>query len=233
MGYSSRDTRKILHTSDLHIRSIGDNGCDSLETLVNLAIMKNVDLVIFAGDLFDHNRMKDDLIHFVTEQLQRLTVPAVILPGNHDCLIPDSIFDRAELWEDCDKLQIFMDPRGETLEIPELGMSLWGKPISSDYDDILPLEGMPSPQENGFWHIAVAHGYFVSSDPPLFPSYHITQEEIAGSGWDYVALGHIPIFRCICDDPVAYYSGSPSFSNTIALVELAEDAGARVTPCRL
>jgi hypothetical protein len=89
--------------------------------------MKNVDLVIFAGDLFDHNRIREDLIRFVTEQLQRLTVPVVILPGNHDCLIPDSIFDKTELWEDCGKLHIFMDPRGETLEIPELGVSLWGK----------------------------------------------------------------------------------------------------------
>lgn len=201
---------------------------------MNLAIIKNVDLILFAGDLFDHNRMKDDLIHFVTEQLQRLTAPIVILPGNHDCLIPDSIFDRTELWKGCGTIQIFMDPHGETLEIPDLGISLWGKPISSDYHDVRPLEGMPTPQrDNGFWHIAVAHGYFVNTDPPLFPSYHITQEEIAGSSWDYIALGHIPVFQCICNDPVAYYSGSPSFYNTIALVELAEDTGVMVTNCKL
>ena len=45
-----------------------------------------VDMLLIAGDLFDHNRVPDETIAFVQEQLRRLQRPVVILPGNHDCL---------------------------------------------------------------------------------------------------------------------------------------------------
>lgn len=227
--------RKILHTSDLHLAAPGDGACDSLQTLVSLAIRSKVDLVIIAGDLFDHNRVSDSLISFTVEELRRLAIPTVILPGNHDCLVPGSVFERTELWRDCANVRILRSPHGEMLDLPGLGVSIWGKSISTDDSgDIQPLAGIPQPQGNGYWHIAVAHGYYVSTDHPLFPSYHITEEEIVASGWDYIALGHIPVFRCICNEPVkAYYCGSPSLSGTVALVELAEETGVQVTRCLL
>ncbi len=224
----------MLHTSDLHLESLGDKACDCLEALVGLAVKNEVDLVIIAGDLFDHNRVDDDLISFAVEQLERLTVPTVILPGNHDCLVLGSAFERAELWENCANVRILGTPQGETLDFSELGVSLWGKSMDFDDGSVRPLAGIPRPQENGHWHIAMAHGYYVSNNLPLFPSYHITTEEIVTSGWDYIALGHIPVFRCICSEPVkAYYCGSPTLSGTVALVELAEETGVQVNRCLL
>ena len=226
--------RQILHTADSHLYWLGDKACGCLEALVELAIQREVDLVIIAGDLFDHNQVNDDLISFVAGQLQRVAVPTIILPGNHDCLVPGSVFERAEPWQNCANVRIFRAPYGETLDLPGLGVSLWGKSIDCYDGDIRPLAGIPRPQGNRHWHIAVAHGYYVSSQPPLFPSYHITEQEIVTSGWDYIALGHVPIFRCICSEPVkAYYCGSPSLSGTVALVELAEETGVQVTRCLL
>ena len=231
MADNGRRPRRLLHTSDLHLAAPGDKGCHSLEALVNLAIQTRVDLVIIAGDLFDHNRVPDTLISFVVEQLRRLPVPVAILPGNHDCLTPGSVFERADLWQNCANVRIFRSPYGETMDLPELGMSLWGKAHDSYDHDVLPLAGLPRPQRNGSWHIAVAHGYFVSLAPPLLPSYHITQQEIVSSGWDYIALGHVVSFSCVCSEPVkAYYSGSPSLSGTVAIVDLDEEMGVRVSP---
>ncbi len=184
-----------------------------MESLVNLAIKINVDLVIVAGDLFDHNRVDDNLVSFVAEQLWSLPVDVAILPGNHDCLGSGSVFQRAALWKDCANVLVFRAPHGETLDLPSLGVSLWGKSIDSYAHEVRPLAGIPWPQWNGRWHIAVAHGYYVGAAPPLFPSYHITQEEIVTSGWDYIALGHLLTFECICNEPVkAYYCDSPSLS---------------------
>ena len=229
----SRVRRRILHTSDLHLELLGDRACYSLEALVDLAIKTKVDLVIIAGDLFDHNKVDDDLVSFVVEQLQRLPVYVAILPGNHDCLGPGSVFNRVELWRNCANVRVFRAPHGETLDLPGLGVLVWGKCIDC-YNDVRPLAGIPRPQGNGRWHIAVAHGYCVGAKPPLFPSYHITQEEIVTSGWDYIALGHHPIFRCVCSEPVkAYYCGSPSLFGTVAIVDLAEETGVQVTPCSL
>ena len=197
--------------------------------MVDIAIKTRVDLVIIAGDLFDHNRVDDDLISFAVEQFRRLPVPVVILPGNHDCLAPGSPYHREELWREAANIRIFRNAEGETLSFPELGMSVWAKSNNSYENDLHPLEGIPQPQGNGQWHIAVAHGYYYNSEAPLFLSYHITPEEIVASGRDYIALGHLITFKCICSEPVAYYSGSPSITGTMAIVDLAEETGVQVT----
>jgi DNA repair exonuclease SbcCD nuclease subunit len=64
------------------------------------------DLVIIAGDLFDSQRVKDNLISFVVEGLKSLTAQVVILPGNHDCLTPMSAYSRSTIWEDCPNFRI-------------------------------------------------------------------------------------------------------------------------------
>lgn len=227
---NSRKRQRVLHTSDLHLEALKDKACRGLEAMVDLAISTKVDLVIIAGDLFDHNRVDDSLVSFVTEQLRRLPVYTAILPGNHDSLVTGSVFERGELWQGCENVRIFRAPQGETLALPGLGISLWGKPITSDTEDVLPLVGLPPPEKNGRWNIVVAHGYYVGAEPPLFPSYHITEEEVVYSGWDYIALGHIISFKCVCNSPVAYYGGSPSLTGTVAIVDLAEETGVQVTP---
>ncbi len=234
MKDGSRMQRRVLHTSDLHLESLGDKACHSLEALVNLAIRSNVDLVIVAGDLFDHNRVDGNLVSFVVEQLQRLPMHVAILPGNHDCLMPGSVFERADLWQNCANVRVFRAPHGETIDLPGLGVSLWGKAHDSYGSDVLPLAGIPQPHGNGQWHIAVAHGYYVGDKRSDFPSYRITEEEIITSGWDYIAIGHVPAFECVCNEPVkAYYCGSPSISGTVAIVDLAEETGVQVTCCSL
>jgi DNA repair exonuclease SbcCD nuclease subunit len=224
----------VLHTSDVHLDRPGDAASRQLAAVVDLALQREVDCVIIAGDLFDHNRIKDEVVQFAVDQLSRLSVPVVILPGNHDCLVPGSVLRRSELPERCGHVRLFTEPEGETIDLPGLGVALWGKCIDTHDGDVRPMHGAPNPQKNGRWNIAVAHGYFVDNEQPLFPSYHITPDEIASTGWDYVALGHIPTFRCVSTEPVlAYYSGSPSVSGTVALVELDDEAGVSVAQCRL
>ncbi len=227
-----RHRRRILHTSDLHLDRVGDKACDSLTAVVDLAIGQHVDMVIIAGDLFDHNRIENELVDFVVEQLQRLPVPVVILPGNHDCLVPGSVYEEAG-FQDSDNIHLFTSPQGGALDLPGLEVSIWGKCINSYDVDVLPLEGMPHPQQNGWWHVAVGHGYYVDGESPIFPSYHIRREEVVDSGRDYIALGHLPIFRGVCLEPVTYYCGSPVMSGSVALVELDEEVGVRVTQCML
>ncbi len=234
MVRSNRMQRRILHTSDLHLESLADKSCHSLKALVSLANQAKADLVIVAGDLFDHNRVEDGLVSFVVEQLQRLSTYVAILPGNHDCLVSGSVFERAGLWQNDTNIRVFKAPHGETLDFPDRGISLWGKPMGYYEACAQPLAGIPQPEKNGNWHIAVAHGYYVDAGPPLFPSYNITKEEIVTSGYDYIALGHIIEFRCVHDGAVkAYYCGSPSISGAVAIVDLTEEVGVQVRPYSL
>lgn len=228
-----RKALRILHTSDFHLSHNGDKDRDCLEGTIDLSTKYQADMLIIAGDLFDHNRVREDLVRYTADRLQHAPCPVFIIAGNHDCLTPGSVYDRFDFWQDCTNIKIFKGDEGEMIQLPELGASLWGKSIDSDEEDVLPLEGIPQPEANGNWNIAVAHGYFVGKKPPLFPSYHITERELVDLKWDYVALGHVPAFRCLCRQPMTYYSGSPSFSKNAALVEFSEERGITVTRCEL
>ncbi|MFC1987588.1 exonuclease SbcCD subunit D [Chloroflexota bacterium] len=225
----TRMQRRMLHTSDLHLASLGDVGCRSLEAMVDLAIRNKVDLVMIAGDLFDHNRVDDNLVGFVVQQLQRLPVYVAVLPGNHDCLVRDSVFFRDGLWRNATNIQIFRKPEGETLSFHGLGVSVWGKPIVSHENDFRPLVGIPQHQCRGEWHITMAHGYYVGTDIYSYRAFQISQQEIVNSGQDYIALGHSPSFRCVCNEPVTCYCDSPSLFGTVAIVDLTEERGVQVS----
>ena len=230
MPEGNRMKRRILHTSDWHLQSMGDKACQSIDSLISLANEVEVDLVVIVGDLFDDNRVEDELVSFTIEQLRRFQAGVVILPGNHDCLIRTSVFERPGFWNEDDNIRLFRSPNGELLDYPDLGISLWGKSIDTYENDVKPMVGIPHPERNGRWHIALAHGYYVGAEAPLFPSYHITREEIVNSGWDYIALGHLINFRCVCEEPMACYSGSPSLTSTVVVVDFDDEKGIQITP---
>ncbi|MBN1662076.1 MAG: metallophosphoesterase [Deltaproteobacteria bacterium] len=230
MKDTRKPNRRLLHTSDLHIQSFDDPSCRDFEALSAAADSTGADIVIIAGDLFDHHLINDDLIAYVVENLSRLKAPVVILPGNHDCLEARSPYLRHGLWEECPNIHIFRSPKGETLHFHDLGIALWGKPITSYNEDIIPMAGIPGRNGDGLWHIAVAHGFYVNDEQDLSRSYLITHEEIVNSAWDYVALGHMNLFNCICTDPVtACYSGSPAISGGVAIVDLIDGKGIAVS----
>ena len=67
-------TCRILHTSDIHLDNrTGLDGHSAAETgltrVVDKALELDVDLFLLAGDLFDHNRVKDHCLEFATAQL--------------------------------------------------------------------------------------------------------------------------------------------------------------------
>ncbi|MBM2824912.1 MAG: hypothetical protein HW402_576 [Dehalococcoidales bacterium] len=224
--------RRLLHTSDLHLLSLGDNACVGLEALVNLAMKMKVDMVIVAGDLFDHNRVDDKLVGFTVEQLRRMAIETIILPGNHDCLVPGSVYEREELaalWNGAPNVQIMRAAQGETLDFPRLDISVWGKANDSYDNDMRPLAGLPEPDDDRRWHIAVAHGYYSGSEVEPYHGFTISRDEIVSSRQDYIALGHWPVFRCVCSEPVkAYYCDSPSMAGTVNIVDLGGN-GVEVT----
>lgn len=236
MADGSRVRRRILHTSDVHLISLGDRACHSLRAVVDAAVKNEVDLVIIAGDLFDGNSVDEELASFAVEQLRHLPAYTVILPGNHDCLVADSIYHRGgldDLWRSTPKIRIFRAPQGETLDFPDLGVSVWGKPVSSYDGHVRPLDGIPRYKRDGKWHIAVAHGFYGGTRGSFQRSFPISHEEIVDlhkHNIDYVALGHTAAFKRIYDGAVkAYYCDSPTISGTVNIVDLAGETGVEVT----
>ncbi|MBT6665753.1 MAG: hypothetical protein HOB01_10420, partial [Gammaproteobacteria bacterium] len=75
---------KLLHTSDIHLDDHIGEGADAgpgqvgFTVVIDEAIKHEVDLFLLAGDLFDHNRVKQPCLDFTTEQLSRLECPVVM-----------------------------------------------------------------------------------------------------------------------------------------------------------
>jgi DNA repair exonuclease SbcCD nuclease subunit len=228
---------RILHTSDIHLGEEGfrisgiydDRAERALKALVDLAIQVETSLLIVAGDLFDHNRVEDTVVELALQELLRLSAPVVILPGNHDCLSPDSVYWRPYFSDVPSRVHIFTALQGERFSFPELDLALWGKPIDGYGAGLRPMTGVP-PRGRERWHIAVAHGHYVDMVLPQIHALQIGREEIVQSCQDYVALGHCGPFHCVCDCPVKdYYSGSASETGTVAIVDFS-DEGVQVRP---
>ena len=224
----------ILHTSDLHL------GADSvltddvsgnvpvLQQVLATARDRQADLVILAGDTFDHNRQGGTFLEEVSGVMADAGLPIVILPGNHDPLTPDSVYRRAE-FGDAGNVHV-LGLTTERGDFPELDLEVWGRP-HVDYLDMMPL---PEPPERRTrWQLAVAHGHYVEAEPEstvLLGSWLIRQENLTTSGADYVALGHWNRAVQVGDRQIpAYYSGSPSYAGTVNAIRLHNDGRVVVT----
>lgn len=204
------------------------------------AATEAVDLVLIAGDLFDHNRVADETVAFVYEELQRLRQPVVILPGNHDCLSTNAIYDRHDVTAGSDHVRVITELDGQTIEFPGLDLVIWGRAMEEHEPGFHPLAHLPS-RDAGRWHIAMAHGFFYPERQPADRSSPIFAEEIRDTGWDYVALGHQHVPTDVSQGTVvARYSGAPLIDwraeptgGHVALVDLSPERGVTVHPRRV
>lgn len=220
---------RVLHTSDVHIGlheklelPEDHKPLLALKAVIDYAIKTKVDLLLVAGDFFDNNRVKEPLIDAGIEQLKRLNIPTVILPGNHDNLVPNSIYRKPNFQQRAEMVEIITDPDGERIHFDHLNLSVWGRP-HANHDDFSPLV---APPERGSkkWNFGIAHGHYVHSPADWGRAYPILPEEISEANLDYIALGHWDVFHAISQGPVqAFYSGSPLTSQSCALIELKDD----------
>ena len=103
--------------------------------------------------------MPDATIAFVRGELDRLRQPVVILPGNHDALYSKSIYDRHDFSAGAPHVHVIRQRDGETLDFPELQVSVWGRAMEEHVPTFQPLGNIPRPDDRR-WSIAMGHGFF-------------------------------------------------------------------------
>ena len=155
----------LLHTADVHLDNWPRGTTEppgahrAFEAIIDRALDTQVDIVLIAGDLFDHNRVADEVIAFAQSQLRRLHCPAVILPGNHDCLHPNGIYHRHDFDTACGNVRVITELDGQTITFPELNLVIWGRGMEAHEPGFHPLAHIPA-RHDGCWHVAMAHGFF-------------------------------------------------------------------------
>jgi exonuclease SbcD len=223
---------RILHTADVHLESdifisgaraeqIRQDLRKAFAAVIELANHRQVDLLLIAGDLFDSNRVTDGGMAFARDQIARAQMPVVLIPGNHDAHDENSVYLSFARGGIPENLSLILDPQGQTFEFHRLQARVWGRAMREHSAAYRPLRGLPAPA-NGWWNIALAHGLFTEDDDGLRSS-PISAAEIADSGYDYVALGHVHVFRNLSQGAtIAAYSGTP------ATVHSLTDSGSAV-----
>ena len=244
-----RPSLKLVHTSDVHLHSYAGHGdaqalCRRQAELAFCEVVDTVraqraDLFLIAGDLFDSSRVERSSIDFVLAELARVPCPVVLIPGNHDCYDDESIYRRIDLRDAGSHVHPLMSEDGDTFEFHELHATVWGRALVDHDHANRPLDGVPE-RSGDYWHVGLAHGY-LAPDRRELRSSTITPEEIGRSGLDYLALGHVHVFREVSERrTTACYSGSPSpphagatDGGSVALVTLDPDSGVKLAPKRI
>jgi hypothetical protein len=225
----------LVHSSDIHVDDgriaachRGD-GTAGLYAVLETARAIRADVVVLAGDTFETNQLSAVLIDRAGRLLAGAGMPVVILPGNHDPALPGSVYVRGGFAQ-IPNLAILGVTHDQAVPFPAHDLEIWGH-AHRDYFDMAPLRG-PRPRSTR-WQVAVGHGHYEPPETranPLRPSWVFSDEEIAATAADYLALGHWDRPMRVGNGVVpAYYSGSPDLAQTVNLVRLTPSGEAVVT----
>lgn len=234
---SSQPTRVdvvLVHSSDLHVDDESSatkhsDGTAGLAAVLDVARAANADVVLLAGDTFDNNRVAAPVLERTAQLLADAGRPVVILPGNHDPALPNSVFVRGDLVA-IPNVMVLGITHDEAVELPQHDLEIWGH-AHRDYENMVPLRGPRARSTR--WQVAMAHGHYEPPESlatPLRPSWLFSDDAIAATAADYLALGHWDRPARVGNGVVpAYYSGSPDLARTVNVVRLTRDGRVEVT----
>lgn len=248
MLYGDMVTRRplrLLHTSDVHLgpRSFEPTGllhsheclCP-VEVIESLVDEHRVDVVLIAGDLFDHARVSEQLVTSTFARLGALRAEVALLPGNHDVFDDTAVYRRHRGELEASSIHFFDDPEGRSADLVGGALRIWARAMQEHSPHNHPLAAAPA-HPGDRWYVAAAHGHFVESPvDDAHRSSRISVESIEATGADYVALGHWHVTTDLSARGVqrpAWYPGAPLFgygAGQMLLIDLVPDRAPSVTP---
>lgn len=240
----ARRPLRLLHTSDVHLGPAGREPQDGrrhvhecvcpVDVMEHLAKEHEVDLVLVAGDLFDHARVSEAHVEETFARLAALPAEVALLPGNHDVFDETALYRRHRDHVDAAKVHFFDDPEGTTYDLFGGALRLWARAMEEHAPHYEPLTGAPA-HPGDRWYVVGGHGHFSPAGAEGRSS-PITPTDIDATGADYVALGHWHVMTDLSTRGVqtpAWYPGAPLFgfgAGHMLLVDLVPDQGVTVTP---
>ncbi len=188
---------RILHTGDFHLdspmrgltpqkaRIRREEQRELLERICAIANEQEIDIVLIAGDIFDGDGVFYETTCQLSTVFSQTKAQIFIAPGNHDPYSERSPYASVD-WPT--NVHLFRSEYFERIELPELGAVVYGSAFTSKYRDYAPLDRLKADYDEGLTRLMVLHG---DVNSPGSRYGEITQAQIAASGMDYIALGHI------------------------------------------
>lgn len=231
-----------MHAADLHLDSPFEGlpaakaaqrraeQRELLKKIAHTAESETVDLVLLPGDLFDSDSAYTETAEELIKALNAMSVPVFISPGNHDFYTRRSPYAKLRF---PDNVHIFTKSEIECVELPDLNARVFGAAFTDKYCPAL-LRGFTVPRQDDALNLMCIHGE-VGRDSQYNP---VSVQDIAASGMDYIALGHIHAASGLNKAGGTYYawSGCPEGrgfdecgEKYVYIVELS-DGDCTVTP---
>jgi DNA repair protein SbcD/Mre11 len=194
-------TIRLLHLADLHLdRVFAAMGCqgelarrrrqglrDALTSAGRLAMDQGCAAVTIGGDLYEHERAGVDTARFLAQTFSSWQPMRVLIaPGNHDALLPGSLYRRAE-WPS--NVTVFGSTQLEPIELTD-GLTVWGLAHREPAWQGDPLAEAPATAGSGV-HLALFHGAELGSRPEgksIHGPFHA--ERIHTAGFAAALCGH-------------------------------------------
>src|SRR5688500_7503595 len=247
---------RIIHTADVHLgarhddlgeqaRAQRERQFAAFTAAIDLALAEKVDLFLIAGDLFDSNVQPRRSVERVAAQLKRLAdskIRTIIIPGTHDCYDRSSIYRAYDLKALAgslpdDDLVTVLTPDRPSVHIKACDAIVHGPVFPTKKAPHSPLRDL-APQAGdapATWRIGMVHGSIAIPGKTERDDVVITADEIAATGFDYLALGHWHSVQRSKAGEVTYaYAGAPEpvaldqdRAGKVLLVELEETDGRR------
>ena len=176
---------KLIHAADFHLDApfatlppalAGQRRREQRTALQQLAqACEGCDIVLLAGDLFDGRQVYRDTLDALKDCFRSISAKIFIAPGNHDSICTGSPY-LTERWPA--NVHIFTRPTVEVVKLE--GCHVYGAAYTAQGNEMLRDFSVEDPN--------VVNLMVLHSGGSYNP---ITESQIAASGLDYLALGHV------------------------------------------
>ena len=227
---------RFLHTADLQligavpgdppaVRARREARLGTVQAIVDLAQTEQVDFLLVCGDLFEDNLVGDLLVNQVIRILQDLRLPVYLLPGNHDPLTANSVYNHQALQRVPTNVHVLRT----TEPVPATAnCTLYPCPVTDRTSMADPTADIPPRARPEEIRVGVAHGSLRIESKFQDHDHPIALDTTQAHGLDYLAMGHWHDMLLMESSRMAY-PGAPeptSFSEgnsgNVLLVEIAQ-----------
>lgn len=189
---------KILHTADIHldspfslldVKKAQARKAELRGTFTSMMLyakMEHFDIVILSGDIFDNEYATKETMELMISQFaQNPECRFIIAPGNHDPLTQKSPYRKVEFPSN---VYIFASDDVTKFSFDEIGVDVYGWAFTEPKKTENPLRRGKIELDRDKINILAVHADMTAAESDNCP---MTEADIADSGFDYVALGHI------------------------------------------
>lgn len=218
---------RLVHTADWQIgrqypqfkpddgAALAEARLAAVARIAELAAEESADAVLVAGDVFDAQTVSERTLRRLFNALAGFGGPWVLLAGNHDAALVESVWTRARRL-DVVPPQVHLALAPEAIPLPEAGLTVLPAPLAQrQVHDDLTVWFDDAETRPGMVRVGLAHGSVEGILPAAADSPNpIAADRARRARLDYLALGDW--HGTLEAGPRTWYSGTPESDRFVA-----------------